>query len=72
MVLLGVGLHQKVGGTRRLGHVTAQGQENWEMFVAIPAESQSIAPILNREIIHALTEAGIIDQTKIARAKCRT
>jgi hypothetical protein len=45
-------------------HVTVEGQEHWEMFVAIPAESQSIAPILNREIVHALTEAGFIDQTK--------
>jgi hypothetical protein len=44
--------------------VVIRGQEHWEMFVAIPAENASMAPILNREIVRALTAAGFIDQTK--------
>jgi len=50
-------------------HVTVQGQEHWELFVAIPVESKSMAPLINREIVHALTEAGFINQAKDAAGK---
>lgn len=46
--------------------VTFRGKEHWEMFVAIPAENAAMAHMLNREVARALTEAGLIDQTKDA------